>query len=46
MHAAIAVVIREEGVAGPHGDAVGIITWERIAELLEETVDLFSEPQA
>ncbi len=45
-HAAIAVVIREEGVAGPDGDAVGIITWERIAELLEETVDLFSEPHA
>jgi CIC family chloride channel protein len=44
LHAAIAIVISEQGEAGPVADVVGFITWERVAELLEETVDLFSEP--
>ncbi len=43
QHAAIAVVIREAGAPGTASDVVGIITWERVAELLEEAVELFSE---
>jgi CIC family chloride channel protein len=42
-HAAIAVVIKDPGVAGPVADVVGIITWERVAALLEEAVESFSE---
>jgi CIC family chloride channel protein len=41
--AAIAVVIKEAGVAGSAADVVGVITWESIARLLEESVELFSE---
>lgn len=42
-HAAIAVVMKDVGVAGSAADVVGIITWERVAELLEEAVESFSE---
>jgi CIC family chloride channel protein len=42
-HAAIAVVVKEGGATGPADDVLGIITWEHIARLLEETVELFSE---
>ncbi len=44
-HAAIAVVTRDPGDEGSAADVVGIITWERVAQLLEETVELFSEPR-
>jgi CIC family chloride channel protein len=44
LSAALAVVIKKEaGVEGLAADVVGIITWEHIAKLLEEAVDLFSE---
>ncbi len=42
-HAAVALVLRYPGSPPSVGDVVGIISWERVAELLEETVELFSE---
>ncbi len=42
-HAAIAVVTKETGVEGSAADVVGIITWELIAMVLQESVELFSE---
>jgi chloride channel protein, CIC family len=42
-HAAVAVVFRRPGSASSAVDVSGIITWERVAELLEEAVELFSE---
>ncbi len=42
-HAAIAIVIRGVNAQGSTDDVVGIITWERIAELMEESIDLYSE---
>jgi chloride channel protein, CIC family len=41
-HAAVAVVLRHPESTKAI-DVTGIITWERVAELLEETVELFSE---
>jgi CIC family chloride channel protein len=43
QHAAIAIVSKETAVADSSADIVGIITWERVAELLEQSIDLFSE---
>jgi CIC family chloride channel protein len=44
-HAALAVVVRKRAPAAPTAsDVTGIITWERVAELLEEAVDSYSEP--
>jgi len=40
-HAAVVVTLSHQG-SPDAADAVGIITWERVAELLEETVELFS----
>jgi CIC family chloride channel protein len=42
-HAAVAIVLRHPSSPPSATDVRGIITWERIAELLEENVDLFSE---
>jgi chloride channel protein, CIC family len=42
-HAAVAIVVRSPGSPSSSGEARGIITWERVAELLEEAVELFSE---
>jgi predicted transcriptional regulator len=41
-HAAIAVVTRKGGSTDVATDAVGIITWERVAEILEESLDFFT----
>jgi CIC family chloride channel protein len=43
QHAAVALVLRRPGSPPSVGDVAGIISWERVAELLEETVELFSE---
>ncbi len=42
-HAAIAIVLRQPGSTSSSVNVVGIITWERVAELLEEIVELYSE---
>ena len=42
-HAAVAVVLRQPRSVPSAVDVTGIITWERVAELLEEVVELFSE---
>ncbi len=42
-HAAVAIVLRYPSSPPSAVDVRGIITWERVAELLEENVDLFSE---
>jgi CIC family chloride channel protein len=42
-HAALGIVIKGDGAAGKKTDVIGIITWERVAELLEDAVNLFSE---
>ncbi|MGE5174202.1 MAG: chloride channel protein [Betaproteobacteria bacterium] len=42
-HAAVAIVSSQSGSPPRATDVAGIITWERVAELLEEAVDLFSE---
>jgi CIC family chloride channel protein len=42
-HAAVAVVLSQPGSPPYAVDVRGIITWERVAELLEETIELFSE---
>jgi chloride channel protein, CIC family len=42
-HSAVGVVLSREGRAASADAVVGIITWEHIAEVLEESVDLFSE---
>lgn len=42
-HAAVAIVLRQPGSPPYAVDVTGIITWERIAELLEETVELYSD---
>ena len=43
QHAAVALVFRGPGPQPLIGDITGIISWERVAELLEESVELFSE---
>lgn len=45
-HAAVAVVLSRGGRAASADAVVGIITWENITEILEESVDLFTENQA
>ncbi len=42
-HAAVAVVLKTNGRAAALEAVAGIITWEHIAEVLEESVDLFAE---
>jgi len=42
-HAEVAIVLRQPGSTSSAVDVMGIITWYRVAELLEETVDLYSE---
>jgi CIC family chloride channel protein len=42
-HAAVAVVLKRAEPRPAAADVTGIVTWERVAELLEETVELFSE---
>jgi CIC family chloride channel protein len=42
-HSEAAVVLRRPGSPPYAVDVTGIITWERVAELLEEAVELFSE---
>lgn len=42
-HAAVAIVLSRGGRAAAAEAVVGIITWEHIAVVLEEAVDLFSE---
>ncbi|MGE4561231.1 MAG: chloride channel protein [Desulfobulbus sp.] len=42
-HASVAVVLGRGGHAASEGAVVGLITWEDIAEVLEESADLFSE---
>ena len=42
-HAAVGVILSREGRAASVDAVVGIITWEHIAEVLEESVDLFTE---
>ncbi len=42
-HAAVAVVLNRSGRIAAAEAVVGIITWEHVAEVLEEAVDLFSE---
>jgi CIC family chloride channel protein len=44
-HAALAVVLSRDGKAASAGAVVGIITWEDISQILEESVDLFTENQ-
>jgi chloride channel protein, CIC family len=43
QHAAVAIVFRQLASPPSAVDVTGIITWERIAELLEETVELYSD---
>ena len=45
-HTAVGVVLSREGRAASAEAVVGIITWEHIAEVLEESVDLFTEYRA
>ncbi len=42
-HASVGVILSREGRAASADAVVGIITWEHIAEVLEESVDLFTE---
>jgi CIC family chloride channel protein len=42
-HAAVAIVLKRSGATSNASDVAGIITWERVAELLEDAVNLFSE---
>ncbi len=42
-HAEVAVVLRQSASPSYADGVTGIITWERVAELLEEAVDLFSD---
>jgi CIC family chloride channel protein len=42
-HAAVAIVLRKMGSPEYANDVTGIISWELVAELLEQTVDIFSE---
>ena len=42
-HAAVGVVLGQGGRAAAADAVAGIITWEHIAEVLEESVDLFTE---
>ena len=42
-HAAVAIVLKQAEFPPAADDVKGIITWERIAELLEENIDLFAE---
>jgi chloride channel protein, CIC family len=44
-HAAVAIVLRQPGSTSSAVNIVGIITWDRVAELLEDTVELYSESQ-
>jgi hypothetical protein len=42
-HAAVAPVFRQSGVVPSSSEVTGIITWEDIERLLEETFELSSE---
>ncbi len=42
-HTALAIVIKKPGSPPYVEDVTGIITWELVAELLEQTVEIFSE---
>ena len=44
-HTAVAVIIQTSSQATLADSVVGLITWEHIAEVLEESVDLFAENQ-
>ena len=42
-HSAVAIVLRQPVTISSTVDIMGIITWDRVAELLEETIELYSE---
>jgi CIC family chloride channel protein len=42
-HAATVVVLKHPGSPPDAMNVTGIITWERVAELLEETIEIYSE---
>jgi CIC family chloride channel protein len=45
LHAAVAIVLSHPVSSPSIVDIMGIITWDRVSELLEETVELYSESQ-
>jgi len=44
-HAAVAIILQTPGQTADQSSVAGLLTWEHIAEVLEESVDLFTESQ-